>query len=182
MKQVEALNPLEGLDSEAEEKRKQLEEEFSYDGYKYVRGELFANLREPAITIRNGNITFNTACINGLEDVVYVNLMINEDMKRLVVKGCKERVLIDTGSDHGCKLVKYGYPRIHLGCTVIAVDHADESAIRRSYQIDLRIDFGEFFLQNNHREYGSSGRDIARAFCNGIRRDHTCSSITFRRT
>ena len=54
MKQVEALNPLEGLDSEAEEKRKQLEEEFSYDGYKYVRGELFANLREPAITIRNG--------------------------------------------------------------------------------------------------------------------------------
>lgn len=90
MKQVEALNPLEGLDSEAEEKRKQLEEEFSYDGYKYVRGELFANLREPAITIRNGNITFNTACINGLEDVVYVNLMINEDMKRLVVKGCSE--------------------------------------------------------------------------------------------
>ena len=90
MKQVEALNPLEGLDSEAEEKRKQLEEEFSYDGYKYVRGELFANLREPAITIRNGNITFNTACINGLENVVYVNLMINEDMKRLVVKGCSE--------------------------------------------------------------------------------------------
>ena len=90
MERAELLNPLEELESEAEEKRKQLEEEFSYDGYKYVRGELFANLREPAITIRNGNITFNTACINGLEDVVYVNLMINEDLKRLVVKGCSE--------------------------------------------------------------------------------------------
>lgn len=90
MERAEVLNPLEELESEAEEKRKQLEEEFSYDGYKYVRGELFANLREPAITIRNGNITFNTACINGLEDVVYVNLMINEDLKRLVVKGCSE--------------------------------------------------------------------------------------------
>lgn len=84
------LNPLEVLASEAEEKRKQLEDEFSYDGYKYVRGELFANLREPAVTIRNGNVTFNTACINGLEDVVFVNLLINEDLKRLVVKGCSE--------------------------------------------------------------------------------------------
>ena len=84
------LKPLEVLASEAEEKRKQMEDEFSYDGYKYVRGELFANLREPAVTIRNGNVTFNTACINGLEDVVFVNLLINEDLKRLVVKGCSE--------------------------------------------------------------------------------------------
>lgn len=88
--QVDGLCPLEELESESEAKRKQLEDEFSYDGYKYVRGELFANLREPAITIRDGNITFNTACINGLEEVVYVNLMINEDLKRLVVKGCTE--------------------------------------------------------------------------------------------
>lgn len=90
MKQVDEQIQLEELESESEEKRKQLEEEFSYDGYKYVRGELFANLREPAITIRDGNITFNTACINGLEEVVFVNLMVNEDLKRLVVKGCSE--------------------------------------------------------------------------------------------
>ena len=90
MKQVDDQVQLEELETESEEKRKQLEEEFSYDGYKYVRGELFANLREPAITIRDGNITFNTACINGLEEVVYVNLMVNEDLKRLVVRGCSE--------------------------------------------------------------------------------------------
>lgn len=34
--------------------------------------------------------TFNTACIAGLEDVVYVNIMFNSDLKRLVVKGCNE--------------------------------------------------------------------------------------------
>lgn len=37
-----------------------------------------------------GGITFNTACIAGLEDVVYVNIMFNSDLKRLVVKGCNE--------------------------------------------------------------------------------------------
>lgn len=36
------------------------------------------------------SITFNTACIAGLEDVVYVNIMFNSDLKRLVVKGCNE--------------------------------------------------------------------------------------------
>ena len=76
--------------SEHETRRKELEEEFSYEGYKYVRSEFFANLREPAITIRNGSITFNTACINGMEDVVYINAMIHEDLKRIVVKGCSE--------------------------------------------------------------------------------------------
>lgn len=90
MEEITQLKPLEVLESETEKKRKQMEEEFSYDGYKYVRSELFPNLREPAITIRNGNVTFNTACVNGLEEVVYVNLLLNEDLKRLVVKGCSE--------------------------------------------------------------------------------------------
>lgn len=36
-----------------------------------MRKELFAHLRDPAIVIRKDSITFNTACITGLEDVVY---------------------------------------------------------------------------------------------------------------
>ena len=88
MDQMEQINLLDV--SEQETRRKELEEEFSYEGYKYVRSEFFANLREPAITIRDGSITFNTACINGLEDVVYINAMIHEDLMRIVVKGCNE--------------------------------------------------------------------------------------------
>lgn len=40
--------------------------------------------------IRKDSITFNTACITGLEDVVYVHVMFNSDLKRIVVRGCDE--------------------------------------------------------------------------------------------
>lgn len=73
-------------DTRAEE----LESTFSYDGYQVVRKELFAHLRDPAIVIRKDSITFNTACITGLEDVVYVHVMFNSDLKRIVVRGCDE--------------------------------------------------------------------------------------------
>ena len=63
---------------------------FSYDGYKVIRKELFAHLRDPAIIIRKDSITFNTACINGLEGVVYVHVMFNEGLQRIVVRGCKQ--------------------------------------------------------------------------------------------
>ncbi len=53
-------------DARAEE----LESAFSYDGYQVVRKELFAHLRDPAIVIRKDSITFNTACITGLEDIL----------------------------------------------------------------------------------------------------------------
>ena len=55
-----------------------------------MRKELFAHLRDPAIVIRKDSITFNTACITGLEDVVYVHVMFNSDLKRIVVRGCDE--------------------------------------------------------------------------------------------
>ena len=58
-------------DAAREERQEELERTFSYDGYQVVRKELFAHLRDPAIVIRNDSITFNTACITGLENVVY---------------------------------------------------------------------------------------------------------------
>lgn len=57
-----------------------------------MRKELFAHLRDPAIVIRKDSITFNTACITGLEDVVYVHVMFNNDLKRIVVRGCDEMI------------------------------------------------------------------------------------------
>lgn len=78
------------LETERDAKAEELESTFSYDGYQVVRKELFANLRDPAIVIRKDSITFNTACISGLEDVVYVHVMFNSDLKRIVVRGCDE--------------------------------------------------------------------------------------------
>ena len=78
------------LETERDAKAEELESTFSYDGYQVVRKELFAHLRDPAIVIRKDSITFNTACISGLEDVVYVRVMFNSDLKRIVVRGCDE--------------------------------------------------------------------------------------------
>ena len=73
-----------------EERRLELQQRFNPERMKVVRKELFANLRDPAVTIRDGSITFNTACINGLEDVVWVNLMIDEEACLLAVQECEE--------------------------------------------------------------------------------------------
>ena len=76
--------------SAREDRRQELERTYSREGYRVIRKELFPHQRDPAMTIRDGNITFNTACINGLEDVVYVRFEINEDLKRLVIRPCDE--------------------------------------------------------------------------------------------
>ena len=52
----------------AERKAEQLELEFSFEGYQVVRRELFAHINDPAVTIRRDSVTFNNACIRGLED------------------------------------------------------------------------------------------------------------------
>lgn len=78
------------LETERDAKAEELESTFSYDGYQVVRKELFAHLRDPAIVIRKDSITFNTACISVLENVVYVHVMFNSDLKRIVVRGCDE--------------------------------------------------------------------------------------------
>jgi len=76
-----------------DDKAIEIEKNFSYDGYQIVRREMFAHPREPAVTIRKDSITFNTACIEGLEDVVYIHVMVSRDQKRMVIKRAEENSL-----------------------------------------------------------------------------------------
>lgn len=73
-----------------DQKALELAQDFSYDGYQVVRRELFAHLREPTVVIRRDSVTFNTACIAGLEDAVYIQILVNQDNKRMVVRKCEE--------------------------------------------------------------------------------------------
>ena len=73
-----------------DQKALELAQDFSYAGYQVVRRELFAHLREPAVVIRRDSVTFNTACIAGLEDAVYIQILVNQDNKRMVVRKCEE--------------------------------------------------------------------------------------------
>ncbi len=84
------LDGSEKFQSSVEVRRQEFEDTFSYLGYQVVRKELFAHLRDPAVTIRPDSITFNNACIMGLEDVVYVSIMINDNLKRILVEPCDE--------------------------------------------------------------------------------------------
>ena len=84
--EMEVLNELQPEDPQAAE----IEKSFSYDGYKVVRGELFSHLREPSVTIRKDSTTFNTACINGLEDAVYIHFMLNKEKGILAIRKCEE--------------------------------------------------------------------------------------------
>ena len=70
---------------DVDQKAYELEKEFSYDGYQVVRKEFFAHLRDPAIVIRPDSISFNTACINGLPETVYINIMVNPDKRHMIV-------------------------------------------------------------------------------------------------
>ncbi len=81
-----SLNRNELLDQKAQE----LAKDFSYDGYQVVRKELFAHLRDPAVIIRRDSITFNTACIEGLEDTVYIHILVNSAKRKMVVRKCNE--------------------------------------------------------------------------------------------
>ena len=73
-----------------DQKAIELAKDFSYEGYQVVRRELFAHLREPAVVIRRYSVTFNTACIAGLEDAVYIQILVNQDNKRMVARKCEE--------------------------------------------------------------------------------------------
>ena len=64
--------------------------EFSFEGYQVVRREFFAHTFEPALTIRGNSIFFNTACIRKCESVVYVQLLINQVQKKIVIRPCDQ--------------------------------------------------------------------------------------------
>ena len=71
--------------SERERRRQQLELEFSFDGYYAIRKELYADLKDPAMTIRDGSICFNNACISALDNVMQIETFFNDDLKRFAL-------------------------------------------------------------------------------------------------
>jgi hypothetical protein len=63
---------------------------FSYDGYQVVRGEFFAHVYEPSITFNNRKVSLNTACLNRLPDVDYVQILVNPKDMKLAVRPSSE--------------------------------------------------------------------------------------------
>lgn len=63
---------------------------FSYEGYQVVRGEFFAHLFEPSVTLKDEKVSVNAACLRRLPDTDYVQFLVNPQEKKLAVKPCLE--------------------------------------------------------------------------------------------
>ena len=73
-----------------EAQRIAMEAGFSFDGYQVVRREFFSHKYDPTLTIRGNSIIFNNACISKLEQVVYVQVLVNPTAEKLVIRPCEE--------------------------------------------------------------------------------------------
>ena len=67
-----------------------LEAGFSFDGYQVVRREFFSHRFDPTLTIKGNSIIFNNACISRLEQVIYVQALVNPTAEKLVIRPCSE--------------------------------------------------------------------------------------------
>ena len=73
-----------------EAQRIALEAGFSFDGYQVVRREFFSHKFDPTLTIKGNSIIFNNACISKMEQVVYVQVLVNPATEKLVIRPCEE--------------------------------------------------------------------------------------------
>ena len=65
---------------------------FSFEGYQVVRGEFFDHINEPSVSFNKGKVNFNAACIRRLPHVNYVQFLVNQQEKKLVIRPVGEDV------------------------------------------------------------------------------------------
>ena len=59
-------------------------------GYKKVRADYVPSSERPLMTIGNGKLRFNTACLKKFEDVEYVELLLNTVTNTIAIRPCEE--------------------------------------------------------------------------------------------
>lgn len=79
----------ESVMSELEDTR-QIEYKVGLDmrGYEVVRSQYFSTTQNPAMTIADGKLCFNTACLKKFENVEYVELLLNSVNRCIAVRPC----------------------------------------------------------------------------------------------
>ena len=59
-------------------------------GYQVTKAELFAHSREPAVTVWENRIKFNMACLRRFPGVTHIQVMINPEERRMVIRPCSK--------------------------------------------------------------------------------------------
>ena len=66
------------------------DDKFTYQDYQVVRGEFFAHMYEPSFVLNRFKVSVNAACLRKLPNVEYVQILVNPEIKKLIVKPCLE--------------------------------------------------------------------------------------------
>lgn len=66
------------------------DDSFSYSGYQVVRGEFFAHMNEPSVCFNQNKVYVNVGCLKRLPDVDYVQILVNSEEKKLVIRPAGE--------------------------------------------------------------------------------------------
>ena len=82
-------------------------------GYKVVRADYFPSLDQLTMTISNGKLRFNTACLRKFEDVEYVELLLNTVTNTIAIRPCDED---NPNAIHWGKLREERWVVSTLGC------------------------------------------------------------------
>lgn len=90
------------------------DEAFNYEGYQVVRGEFFAHMYEPTFVFYRNKVFVNAACLRKLDDVEYVQILVNPEKKQLAVMPCRES---DKDSFRWCTGSTNRHPR-QISCPI----------------------------------------------------------------
>lgn len=130
---------------ETEEKMLQ-EEPFSYDGYQVVRGEFFAHTFEPSITFNDSKVYVNMACLNRMPAVEYIQILVNQQTKKLVVRPCGED---EKDSFRWCSNTGRRRPR-QIACRIFYAKLAEMMQWNPAYRYKL---LGKLITANEEQLY-----------------------------
>lgn len=77
----------------------------SLKGTEVVRRQYLSHIKDNVVNIRPDGIQFNTACITRMENVVYIQIMIDRKRKWMIVRGCDEE---DRDAQRWCNIKEEG--------------------------------------------------------------------------
>lgn len=80
----------ESVMQEEQENNAEVMNRLSLSGYEVVRAQYFSTLQNPAMTISNGKLRFNTSCLKKFEDVEYVELLLNSVDRCVAIQPCEK--------------------------------------------------------------------------------------------
>ncbi len=58
--------------------------------FEVTRGEFYAHTREPGLTLNDGKVQVNTACIRKMDGVNWIQILINRNTHKLAIRACGE--------------------------------------------------------------------------------------------